>query len=127
MVVRLLAATLLTCSLTSFAEPKILRYASQVDPGTMDPHAIASLYNSRVLNNIYETLVSRDEQFKIEPRLALSWTPIEGKGWRFKLRPAVKFPDAAAFTPDDIVFTVERALTPPSRLRAALRNVTAPR
>ncbi len=120
-------ATYLVISCASAAEPKILRHASQVDPGTMDPHAIASLYNSRVLNQIYEMLVSRDEQFKIEPRLALSWTPIEAKGWRFKLRPGVKFHDGAAFGADDVVFTVERALSPTSQLRAALPNVTGAR
>src|SRR5258708_38477617 len=93
----------------------------------MDPHAIASLYHPRVANQIYETLVSRDEQFKIEPRLALSWTPIEGKGWRFKLRHGVKFHDGAAFTADDIVFTVERALSPTSQPRASLATVTGAR
>jgi peptide/nickel transport system substrate-binding protein len=125
---RFLLATLLAAvSLAAAGQPKILRYASQVDPGTMDPHAIASLYNTRVLNQIYEVLVGRDEQFKIEPRLALSWAPLEDKGWRFKLRPGVKFHDGAPFTADDVVFTVERALAPTSQIRVALPNVTAAR
>src|SRR6186713_1318849 len=81
------------------ATAKLLRHASQVDPGTMDPHAIATLYNNRVLSQIYESLVGRDEQFKLEGRLALSWTPLEaGRGWRFKLRPNVKFHDGTPFT-----------------------------
>src|SRR5689334_22002117 len=88
---------------------KVLRHASQVDPGTMDPHAIATLYNNRVLSQIYEPLVGRGEDFKPEGRLALSWAPLDGgKGWRFKLRPNVKFHDGSPFTADDVVFNVKR-------------------
>ena len=91
------------------AGAKLLRHASQVDPGTMDPHAIATLYNNRVLSQVYETLVGRDENFRIEGRLALSWTPLDGgKGWRFKLRPGVKFHDGTPFTAEDVLFTLKR-------------------
>jgi peptide/nickel transport system substrate-binding protein len=107
------------------APAKTLRYASQIDPGTMDPHALSSLYNNRVLSQIYETLVDRDENFKPGARLALSWTPLEGgKGWRFKLRPGVKFHDGAPFTADDVVFNVKRALDKLSQYKTALPNVT---
>jgi peptide/nickel transport system substrate-binding protein len=107
---------------------KLLRYASQVDPGTMDPHALASVYNNRVLSQIYEPLVDRDEHFKMGPRLALSWARLEGdKGWRFKLRPGVKFHDGSPFGADDVVFNVKRALEPTSAYKTALPNVTGAR
>src|SRR6187455_2829497 len=107
------------------AHAKLLRHGSQVDPGTMDPHAIATLYNNRVLAQIYEPLVGRDEQFKPEGRLAVSWTPLDGgKGWRFKLRPGVKFHDGTPFTADDVVFNVKRALDPISAMKSTLPNVT---
>ena len=105
-----------------------LRYASQFDPGTMDPHAIASLYNNRVLSQVYEPLVGRDEQFRPEPRLALSWSPLDGgRGWRFRLRPGVKFQDGAPFGADDVVFNVERALSPTSAYKTALPGVSGAR
>src|SRR5688500_10687161 len=117
-----LAAVLAVSSPTG---AKLLRYASQVDPGTMDPHALASLYNNRVLSQIYEALVDRDEQFKLAPRLALAWTPLDGgKGWRFKLRPNVKFHDGTPFTADDVVFNVKRGLDALSAFKTALPNVT---
>jgi len=110
------------------AAAKTLRYASQFDPGTMDPHAMASLYNNRVLSQVYEPLVGRDEQFHAEPRLALAWTPLEGgRGWRFKLRPGVRFQDGSAFGADDVVFNVERALAPTSAYKTALPSVTGAR
>jgi peptide/nickel transport system substrate-binding protein len=123
---RALLVFLLASLLAAPVPAKLLRYASQIDPGTMDPHALASVYNNRVLSQIYETLVDRDEQFKPGPRLALSWTPLEaGKGWRFKLRPGVKFHDGTPFGPDDVVFSVQRALDPISAYKSALPNVTA--
>ena len=110
------------------ADAKLLRHASQVDPGTMDPHALASLYNNRVLSQVYEPLVDRDENFKPTGRLALSWAPLDaGKGWRFKLRPGVKFHDGTPFTADDVVSTVTRALDPLSAYKTTLPNVTGAR
>lgn len=118
-----LAFVALFAALAAHAKP--LRYVSQFDPGTMDPHALASLYNNRVLSQVYEPLVGRDEGFKPEPRLALSWAPLEaGRGWRFKLRPDVKFHDGTPFSADDVVFNVERALHPISAYKSALPNVT---
>jgi len=40
-----------------------------------------SLYNNRVLSQIYEALTGRDDSFKAVGLLAVSWTPLEaGKG-----------------------------------------------
>ena len=125
---RSLLAFLLAALLAAPVSAKLLRYASQIDPGTMDPHALASVYNNRVLSQIYEPLVDRDEQFKPGPRLALSWTPLDaGKGWRFKLRPGVKFHDGTPFNAEDVVFSVQRALDALSAYKSALPNVTGAR
>jgi peptide/nickel transport system substrate-binding protein len=111
--------------LPSAALAKTLRLASQVDPGTMDPHAVASLYNTRVASQVYDSLIDRDENFKPGPRLALTWSPLEGgKGWRFKLRPSVKFHDGSPFNADDVVFSVKRGL---DSLSAARSRPCAPR
>src|SRR4051812_24929541 len=123
MKMRILLLLALCAALGVLAKP--LRYASQFDPGTMDPHALASVYNNRVLSQVYEPLVGRDENFQLEPRLALTWTPLEGgKGWRFKLRPNVKFHEGEPFTADDVIFTVQRALHPVSAHKSAVPNVT---
>jgi peptide/nickel transport system substrate-binding protein len=125
-----LAALLLAAALLAApaASAKLLRHASQVDPGTMDPHALASLYNNRVLSQVYEPLVDRDEAFRPVGRLALSWAPLEdGKGWRFRLRPGVKFHDGTPFSADDVVFNVKRATDPLSAYRTALPNVSGAR
>jgi peptide/nickel transport system substrate-binding protein len=123
-----LAAAALAGVPAQAAPARVFRYASQIDPGTMDPHALASLYHTRVISQIYEPLVGRDERFALEPRLALSWSMVDnGHAWRFKLRQGVKFQDGTPFTADDVVFSVERSLAKTSQQRATYPNVTGAR
>ena len=118
---------LLLLSTAGAAQAASLRIGSAFDPQTMDPHAIALLYHSRVAYQIHESLVGRDEKFKPEPALALSWQMTAPTRWTFKLRPGVSFHDGSAFTADDAVFSLERALAPPSQRAFQLKGVTAVR
>jgi len=104
-----------------------LRIASAFDPQTMDPHALALLYHTRVATQLYEGLVNRDEQFRLEPALALSWQMTAPTTWRFKLRPGVVFHDGTPFTADDAVFSFERALAAPSQRSFQLKGVKGAR
>ena len=109
----------------SNAQAATLRVASGFDPQTMDPHALALLYHSRVVYQVHESLVGRDEKFKIEPALATSWQMTGPTAWRFKLRPGVKFHDGSDFTADDAVFSLERTMAPPSQRAFQLKGVRA--
>src|SRR5262245_32218273 len=109
------------------AAGKTLRLASAFDPQSMDPHALALLYQTRIASQIYEALVGRDRDFKLEPALALSWQNIDAKTWRFKLRPDVKFHDGTVLTADDVVFSIERALAKTSQRLFQLRGITGAR
>ncbi|HJW11034.1 MAG TPA: ABC transporter substrate-binding protein, partial [Albitalea sp.] len=114
----------LACAAANPAGAATLRIASGFDPQTMDPHALALLYHTRVVTQIYESLVWRDEQFRLEPGLAVSWQALDAKTWRFKLRPGVTFHDGSPFTADDAVFSIERVLAPPSQRAFHLKGVT---
>ncbi|MBE0546327.1 MAG: ABC transporter substrate-binding protein [Rubrivivax sp.] len=109
----------------SAAQATSLRIASAFDPQTMDPHALALLYHSRVAFQVYESLVGRDEQFKLEPALATSWQMSSPTSWRFRLRPGVTFHDGTPFTADDAVFSLERAMAQPSQRAFQLKGVRA--
>lgn len=67
------------------------------DIGTMNPHT----YNPSQLfaqSMLYEPLVSYQENGKLEPALAESWTiSDDGKTYTFKLRQGVKFSDGTDF------------------------------
>ncbi len=109
------------------AQAKTLRHASAFDPQTMDPHALALLYQSRVVTQIYEGLVNRDKAFKLEPSLATGWEMVNPTTWRFKLRSGVKFHDGAPFTADDAVFSIQRALEKTSQRANQIRGITGAR
>lgn len=65
-----------------------------------------------LLTNVYETLVKQDQDGKIVPSLAESWTVSDdGKTYTFKLRDGVKFTNGADFTADDAVFSIEQVKT----------------
>jgi len=103
----LVAASLL--GLSSIASAETFRWAGTTDPSTLDPHASATAPVLGFLNNVYEGLVRRNKEMKIEPSLATGWEPIGADGWRFTLREGVTFQDGSAFTADDVLFSYERA------------------
>jgi peptide/nickel transport system substrate-binding protein len=110
--VKLAAIAALVGVATAMASPvfaRAIKYATQDEPQTLDPHAANLAVTNRLLANVYEGLVGRDKDFKIVPWLATSWEQRDPKTWRFKLRPNVKFHDGAPFTADDVVFSIERA------------------
>jgi len=109
------------------APAKTLRFASAFDPQSMDPHALALLYQSRVVSQIYDSLVNRDREFRLEPSLAVSWRMVDARTWRFALRPNVRFHDGTPFTADDVVFSIDRTLARTSQRAFQLRGVTGAR
>jgi ABC-type transport system substrate-binding protein len=105
------------------AEAKTFRWANDGDPTTMDPHARADLFVTTFDMNMYEALLRRDRDLKLEPALATEWSNIDPTTWRFKLRQGVKFHDGTPFTVDDVIFSVRRATAPGSDLAGQLATV----
>ena len=123
MTLRLVLAAAVLALVPALGLAKTLRYASQDDPLTLDPHAANLLASSRTTQNLYETLVWRDKDWNVIPWLAVRWNQPDEKTWRFHLRDGVKFHDGATLTADDVVFSAQRALSPLSQMRVALQGV----
>lgn len=121
MIAALVGMTLLAGPATA----KTLIWASQDDAATMDPHAFNHGMTLTVLQHIYEGLVRRDAEMRIEPALALSWTQPEPTIWRFALRPGVKFHDGQPFTADDVAFSFRRAMSETSDMKVFAASITA--
>jgi peptide/nickel transport system substrate-binding protein len=128
---RILRATLLAAAVAAIAAvpaaAKTLRWSSQGDILTMDPHAQNEGLNNAVSDMIYEPLVTRGKDLKIEPCLAVSWQMVSPTTTRFKLRPNVRFHDGTPFTADDVVFSIERALAPTSNFSPYMQGITGAR
>ena len=112
---------------SSLAAAAPLHIATAFDPQTMDPHSLALQYHTRVVFQIYESLVGRDRNYRLVPVLATSWSQPDPLTWRFKLRADVHFHDGSLFTAADAVFSFERALAPPSQRQFVLTGVTGVR
>jgi peptide/nickel transport system substrate-binding protein len=61
------------------------------------------------------------------PSLATTWTRDGNLLWKFNLRKGVKFHDGTPFTADDVVFTVERAMSPTSNFRVYTTGIQGAR
>lgn len=121
---RLLAVALLAIGLAGGAAAKTLRFASAFDPNSLDPHSLALLYQTRVVTQVYEGLVNRDREHRLEPSLATGWRQLAPTTWRFTLRPGVRFHDGTPFGADDVVFSIGRALARTSQRASQLRGVS---
>ena len=97
------------CAFTASAHAVVLRWSSQGDFLTADPHAQNEGLNNLLNDHVYEHLTVRGKQLEILPALAESWTKVNDLTWRFNLRRGVKFHDGTAFTADDVVFSFDRA------------------
>jgi peptide/nickel transport system substrate-binding protein len=73
---------------------------------------------------MYEPLLQRDMAGQIIPALATSWAPTDDPTvWEFKLREGVTFHGGEAFTADDVVFSLKRAMKPTSAMKELLSSV----
>jgi len=125
---RLLPAGLLLMALAVFSvavplQAKELRWAFQGEIHSMDPYSLNETFSIGALGNVYEGLVRRGPDLKIEPALAESWELMEPNRWRYHLRKGVKFHDGSPFTADDVVFSFNRATHPNSDVKGKLTTV----
>lgn len=113
----LTAALVTALAVSGPAAAKTFRFANDGDANSMDPHARNETFLLSFTHNIYEPLVRRDKNLKLEGALAQKWSNPSPTVWRFELRPNVKWHDGSPFTADDVVFTLNRANGEGSNMR----------
>ena len=113
-----LAAALLAGSALT-AQANNFRWANDGDVNSMDPYTRQETFLLAFGSNFYEPLVRRDQEGKVEAALAERWEQPQPTVWRFHLRRGVKFSDGTPFTADDVVFSVQRARAPGSKIGRA--------
>ena len=85
-----------------------LNVALQTDTTSMDPHVAPTFTASALHQHVFDTLVSMDPRYAIEPSLATAWRAVSDTAWEFDLRQGVTFSDGRAFTADDVAFSIAR-------------------
>jgi peptide/nickel transport system substrate-binding protein len=102
------------------ASAKTLRFAFQGELKAVDPYAINESFSLSVNGAVYEGLIRRGQDMKIEPCLATSWETLDPLHWRFHLRKGVKFQNGDPFTADDVLFSADRVRKKGSNLQTRI-------
>ncbi|MDR7127218.1 ABC transporter substrate-binding protein [Pseudotabrizicola sp. 4114] len=116
----LLGALLISAAMGNPVLAETIRWARMADALSLDPHATNQGITAGFLHHVYETLVDTDAEGNLVPRLATEWMVKDTSPdtWVFKLRPDVTFHDGAAFTAEDVVFSINRARSEGSLMRS---------
>ncbi|HEY1643944.1 MAG TPA: ABC transporter substrate-binding protein [Streptosporangiaceae bacterium] len=95
----------------------------------INPVTVADQGGLDMLGQTGEYLCLSNQQLKLQPVLATSWTSnTKADVWTFKLRQGVKFHDGSPMTADDVVYTYQLQANPKSGSNAlsALGGVLTP-
>lgn len=105
----LAAALVLGTALPSAA--RTFKWSSASDIPTMDIHSQNNALGNGIHAAIYDALVYYNSKtFKPEPQLATAWKTLSPTQVRFTLRSGAKFSDGSALTPEDVVYSITRAM-----------------
>ncbi|MBI1777752.1 MAG: peptide ABC transporter [Proteobacteria bacterium] len=108
-----LAAGLALAGAPSLAAGKdTLAVGLQGDPASLDPQVQWDTDSYTVYRNIFDNLLTRDAQGKIQPQIAKSWRYASDTEIDFEIRSDVVFHDGSALKPEDVVFSVKRITNP---------------
>ncbi|SDM69658.1 peptide/nickel transport system substrate-binding protein [Oryzisolibacter propanilivorax] len=99
------------CAAVPAVHAKTFKWASQGEIATWDIHSQNNALQNGIHAYVYESLVYYDSKtFQVEPQLATAWSNVSPTQVRFTLRQGVKFHDGSAFTADDAVYSIQRAM-----------------
>ena len=102
--------------------------ALQADTTSMDPHVGSNGISNQILNEVYETLLTFDEDTNVVPLLAKDWEVSEdGRTYTFYLNEGITFHDGEPFNAESVVAVYERGLADDSlTLKRTIGTTDAP-
>ena len=107
------------------AHAKTFKWASQGEISTWDIHSQNNALQNALHSYVYESLVYYNSRtFAVEPLLATAWREVSPTQVRFTLRQGVKFQDGSAFTADDAVYSLQRAMSKTSNYTPYVQGIT---
>ena len=84
--------------------------AQKSDAKTLDPQKSIDTVSNKVMQMMFDTLTSMDENLNIEPGLAEKWERVDDYSMIFHLRKGVKFHNGDTMTAEDVKYSLDRAL-----------------
>ncbi|PPA69950.1 glutathione ABC transporter substrate-binding protein [Jeotgalibacillus proteolyticus] len=84
--------------------------ATLSDAVAMDVHITNDVPSANIQAQIFENLVTQDENLEIQPALAESWEPVDDLTWEFQLREGINFHDGTPFNAEAVKANFDRIL-----------------
>jgi len=110
-----LCLLLAACTASRRDQGDILSMGAWYEIGEIDPISSYSGGGYFLMEVLFDGLVKHDERFGLLPGLAERWDVSgDGKTWDFSLRKGVRFHDGHEFTSEDVIFTMQRIMSPES-------------
>ena len=118
-------ALIVSIGATAGHAKNVLRWTSQGDAITADPHSANEAPTIAAALQVHDALVDRDPDMTLIAGLASEWGTLPGRPdvWQFRLRKGVTFHDGSPFTADDVIFSLERAAQETSDMKAYVSSI----
>jgi len=110
-------APLATPAAAQSTQKKELVVAQGGDISKFDPHFSTSANDIRISFNLFDNLVARHPNGKLEPGLATGWKLTNPTTWTFQIRKGVKWHNGDPFTAADAKYSLERTWDPNMKTR----------
>jgi peptide/nickel transport system substrate-binding protein len=95
-----------------------LSLVSSANVNTLNPtQTVTVSADLGVISNLYEALVRRGPDLKIQPSAAASWELHDGTRWRFKLKPDNKFANGEVLDAAAVKWNIEHVFDPANKAR----------
>jgi len=111
----LLASAMAALALPALTLPALARDLTidlTGEPASLDPHVQWNPDSYYVYRNIFDNIVTRDNDGAIVPQIATAWDYISETELVLTIRDDVTFHDGSPLTPADVVFSVRRIIDP---------------
>ncbi len=100
------------CSTSSWAADKTIVWGKPAEITGIDPHVAGTVASWELYQMVYETLLTTDENLKLQPGLAESWEQPSPTSYLLKLRPNAKFSNGRPVVAADVIGSLERIKNP---------------
>ena len=112
LIAAMLAATSLSAPITTAAAKDMIVIDFVGEPNSLDPHLQWNPDSFNVYRNIFDNLITRDDEGAFAPEIATEWEYLSDTEIQFRIRDDVTFHDGEKLTADDVVFSVKRITDP---------------
>jgi peptide/nickel transport system substrate-binding protein len=97
---------------TAHAADKTLVWGKPAEITGFDVHVAGTVASWEMYQMVYETLLTADENLKVQPALAESWEQTSPTSYVFKLRSGAKFSNGRPVTAADVAGSLQRIKNP---------------